>query len=202
MMGGELRTMVGGRLVGRPCGTPVLGAACAVVKRTACVLVLPALLFGGVGCERSEPAPVSDEVERPDPSRRLEFPENAASGDAEVDFFVRSVCLSCLENDYDSFRSFWSNLEEPIKRSKFQRRWQPVEYVAVRKVEAMRHGETGEVLYAVVADFTFGTGAKDPQREVVFLVQKEGERWRLARPPKHLVERLTGDAGGVPESSS
>jgi hypothetical protein len=153
-----------------------------------------ALLIPIGGCE-----PERKEATRPEPDEpradRLMFPESAAAADPAVNRAVREALIACIDDDYDRFRASWSTAEPPMKRRKFERYWQPVRTIRVRRVQPMRHAQDGRLLYYVDAAIEFGVGAREPRRDVIFLVVRENDTWRLARAPKSLVNQVRGEQG-------
>jgi hypothetical protein len=64
----------------------------------------------------------------------------------------------------------------------------------------MRHAEDGRLLFYVDAAIEFGPGVRGAHRDVLFLVVRENEAWRLARAPKSLVESVRGEGADDGES--
>ena len=154
-----------------------------------------ALLISIGGCkpEREEAARTQTTESQAD---RLMFPESAAAAaDPAVNRAVREALLACIDDDYDRFRASWSTAEPPMKRRKFKRYWQPVRTIHVRRVQSMRHAQDGRLLYYVDAAIEFGVGGREPRRDVIFLVVRENDTWRLARAPKSLVNQVRGEQG-------
>lgn len=150
--------------------------------------ILP-IVLAAAGCadDRARPDPVSP-ADRG--AHRLVFPQALAADDRTVNQLVRDAMMSCLDDDYDNFRALWSATEQPIKRAQFERHWQPVRRIFIRKIQPMRHAESERLLYYVHAGFEFGVGARRSQGDAVFLIVRENDTWRLARAPKSLTTQV------------
>ncbi len=151
-----------------------------------------ALLLSPAACTH-EPEDSLPAEKAPPPAERLVFPESTAAEDPDVNQAIREALKACLEGDYDRFRASWSAAEPPMESRKFHRHWQPVRSIEVREVQPMRHAEDGRLLFYVDAAIEFGPGAREAHRDVLFLVVRESEAWRLARAPKSLVESVRGE---------
>ena len=158
-----------------------------MMKAIASPLLLVILAAAGCADERVRPNPANASEKRAD---RLVFPEAVAADDRAVNQIVRDAMMACLDDDYDRFRGLWSATEEPLKRKQFERQWQPVRRISIRKIQPMRHARNERLLYYVHAGFEFGVGARRPESDAVFLIVRENDTWRLARAPKSLVKQV------------
>lgn len=158
-----------------------------VVKAAAWQVLLVVLALGGCA---DDPAKTSRATASGQEPTRLVFPKSAQVDDPSVNEVVRAMMTACIENDYARFRALWSATEQPLKRRQFDRRWQPIRRITIRKVQPMRHADDQRLLYYVHAGFEFGAGAREPKREVVFLMVWQNDAWRLGRAPKSLVKQV------------
>jgi hypothetical protein len=158
-------------------------------------------------CER-EPAPTSARPNKPTPQAAaasvVEFPAEVQTDDPTVNEFVREAIGTCVSGDYERFRLLWNVREDPFPRGEFERGWKAVRKVTVLKVQKMRNppegaAYEGKYLYYVHGRVELDATMPEPTRDVLLLIIQEGERWRLARAPKNLRERVLGEQGeGAP----
>ncbi len=173
---------------------------------------LPSILviFCWIGaCSREEHKPgapkAATEV-NPRPVAQLVFPNTLEAEDASVNAFVRQAMNTCASRDYDAFRLLWSAREDPMSREEFEESWNAVRDIRVRALERARvaAGDSAAsgresanpnraasepqlvyVIHAEVAlDPAHPAAQRSPEREVVLMLVREHDRWRLARAPK------------------
>ena len=160
-------------------------------------LALAAVWAGA--CERADvanpsPSPTAAITAEPDARRpRLSFPQELRVDDASVVAFVERALLGVAGGEYEPYRLLWSMKEEPLSRGDYRRRWHGVTDIQLRALRRiiLTHGDgqpAGDASYALLADFTFDPAETPAQREplrgVVWVVVKEQDTWRLAKPPK------------------
>ena len=133
--------------------------------------------------------------EAPKADSVLVFPDDLRMADAGVNEFVARAMTTCAKGEYDAFRLLWSAREEPLPREEFEQGWQAVQTIRVRALEKVKLAPDArttppqdEVAYALLAevslDPTHKAGQREPQREVVLMLTREHDEWRLARAPK------------------
>jgi len=189
-------------------------------RRRAGLCTLTALLlFVPCACneERSgNSSPSAESSARPaKPAQILSFPQSLHVVDASVNEFVERAMNACAGGDYDGFRLLWSARQKPLERREFEAGWLAVNSIEVRALELIKMAtktEDGEErldeYYVFLAEVRFDAqhpaGRKEPTREVVLLLTKEQEQWRLARAPTRIRtwirERVA--AGADPSVSS
>lgn len=136
------------------------------------------------------------------PERKEEivvFPSWLRVDDATVNEFVRKALAQCAAGDYDAFRRLWTARQEPLPRGEFEEGWQAVQRINVRALEkVMLTGDAdhdhadAETVYALLVevslDPTRRAGQREPHRDIVLMLSRERDQWRLARPPKTMRE--------------
>lgn len=180
------------------------------------LLTVAAAVGAGVGCRRGTDSTSqnTDVKEASAASRQvLSFPTQFYQDDQTVNDFVRQAMTACANGKYDEFRVLWTARQEPLNRGEYDAGWQAVESIDVRALEPVKlavQTDSGEILerkYVLLADVRFDpehpAGRKAPRREVVLLLTKDQERWRLARAPERIrtwVRELAteADAGAAP----
>jgi len=152
-------------------------------------------------CRRDESAEkTSATASSPDAAKSkqpnlLVFPDDLRVADSTVNEFVTKAMTTCAAGDYEAFRFLWSARETPLPREEFEQGWQAVQTTKVRALEMVmldadpNAGRTEpETVYALLTevslDPTQKAGQKEPQRQVVLMLAREHEQWRLARAPK------------------
>lgn len=149
--------------------------------------------------KNAEPAPLGGESPEaavtPKPAEVLVFPDTLRVADASVNDFVTTAMSACAKGDYEAFRLLWSARETPLPRDEFEQGWNAARKIEVR---ALQKGilepdpaagrETAEAVYALMAevslDPTLKAGKKEPKREVVLMLTREHNQWRIAKAPK------------------
>ncbi len=125
----------------------------------------------------------------------LVFPDEVRVEDASVNDFLERAMEDCASGDYDKFRLLWSARQEPLPRDEFEQGWQAVRQIRIRALQRVMLApdpdhelDQGETVYAFLADVALDpmhrAGQREPNREVVLMVIREHEQWRLARAPK------------------
>lgn len=126
------------------------------------------------------------------------FPEELRVSDASVDQFVSKALNECADGKYDAFRLLWTAREEPISREEFEKGWHAAKAIRVRALEKVKlaagEGESSkeniETVYALMVDLSLDPeqhiGQRKPERQVVLMLVREQDDWRLARAPKQM----------------
>lgn len=136
------------------------------------------------------------------PERKEEivvFPSGLRVDDATVNEFVRKALAQCAAGDYEAFRRLWTARQEPLPRGEFEEGWQAVQEIKVRALEkVMLAGDADhdhadpETVYALLVEVSLDparrAGQREPNREIVLMLSRERDEWRLARPPKSMRE--------------
>ena len=165
-------------------------------------------LVGGIccvpGCRRPGPGPQEpppSEVIDEKPADFLTFPDHLRVADASVNDFIVHAMTECAGGDYERFRLVWVATQEPIRRDEYDQGWQAVREITVRAVEqvvvetdASKNSAPSGLAskrvnaYALAAEVVFDpahpAGKREPRRQVVLMLTREHDAWRLARPPK------------------
>lgn len=167
-------------------------------------------------CHRDEPEKTSASVpssgaansKQPD---LLVFPDELRVADSTVNEFVTKAMTTCAAGDYEAFRLLWSVREDPLPREEFEQGWQAVQTIKVRALEKVmldadpNAGRTEpETVYALLTevslDPTQKAGQKEPQRNVVLMLAREHEQWRLAQAPKPMRDWVKNKTAATGES--
>lgn len=166
--------------------------------RASVMICLTAVPFSGCGDEDTRSADTRDEdTARAKPVDVLIFPDELHVRDASVNAFVERAMHVCGAGEYEAFRALWSVREDPLPRDEFEQGWQAVELARIRALqpvviasESKVEGSSGEKVYLVLAEVRLDPGSRagerEPRREVVLMLVREGDRWRLAKTPKKL----------------
>jgi len=160
----------------------------------------------------SEPATGSSSdssgVLAPKPPDVLIFPDELRVADETVNDFVAKAMSTCAAGEYEPFRLLWSVRGDPLPREEFEQGWQAVQVIKVRVLEKVmidadpNAGRAEpEIVYALLVDVSLDpeqkAGQKKPQREVVLMLIREHEQWRLAQAPKPMrdwIKKILADA--------
>ena len=138
----------------------------------------------------------------------LVFPENLRVDDTSVNTFVNQAMTVCSSRDYDAFRLLWSAREDPLSRDEFEAGWQAVKEIRIRALDRVKldlssdeDDTSPQTVYALLAevalDPTHQAAQKKPRREVVLMIVKEHEEWRLAKTPKRMRAWMTDKVKGI-----
>lgn len=144
----------------------------------------------------------------------VSFPQELRVDDESVNAFVERALVGVAAGEYEPYRLLWSMKDEPLSRSDYERRWHGVTDIQLRALRriilttgkpSLLGGDgqpAGDASYALLADFSFSqpgrvgllTGKarlrvdppaqREPLRGVVWIIAKERDKWRLAKPPK------------------
>jgi hypothetical protein len=150
------------------------------------------LLLGAAmpGCDPEDAGPSRDRDRKPEPL--IVFPEALRPEDANVSAVVRRVIDSCVRGDYEEFRLLWSAKQDPLPRDAFERGWRAVRQVTVLQLQKFRRRAEDDIVYGVHARVELDESVPEPVRDVVLLLVREADQWRLAAAPKSLQERFLG----------
>jgi hypothetical protein len=121
----------------------------------------------------------------------LDFPAEIHVEDESVNEFIGQVISICTAGDYEAFRLMWSAKEEPFPRDDFHKAWRSVRRV---KVLALRKvmDEEKNLMYVARANVELDPDIREPHREVIIMMVREDNQWRMRQPPKHVVQALFG----------
>lgn len=169
-----------------------------VTRWLATVAVMLGVLPSGVSCRketpRKEDAP-KQEAAPPTHGDLLVFPDELRVEDTAINDFVTQAMEACAAGDYEAFRLLWSVRDDPLPRAEFEQGWKAVETIRIRALEKVMlapdpdsgRSDTQAVytLYAhVELDPTLQSHGVETQREVILMMVRERDEWRLARAPK------------------
>jgi hypothetical protein len=176
------------------------------VTGACCTLALLAVF----GCsQETEPTSTTPTVESAaKPTDILVFPPELHVKDESANSFLTRAMKTCGDGEYESFRSLWSILEQPLPRGDFDQGWQAVQEIRIRAfqqvfLERGRDGKkpNGETVYVVFADVRLDpshrAGEREPHREVALMLVREKDEWRLAKAPAKMrkwVKNLPGQS--------
>ena len=178
------------------------------------MMVVILLVLGACNEERKEPATASAADARPaKPAQLLSFPETLHVVDASVNEFVKRAMDACAQGDYGDFRLLWSVRQKPLERGEFEAGWLAVTAIEVRALELIKLAtktEAGEERldehYVFLAEVRFDpqhpAGRKEPRREVILLLTKEQQEWRLAQAPVKIRDWIRKRVVAQPEASA
>ena len=182
-------------------------------RATSNVIALGLAAVCAGACERADvanPPPAPTAAITPEPEARrprssklalpVSFPQELRVDDESVNEFVERALVEAGGGDYEPYRLLWSVKDEPGSRGDYEQRWHGVTNIQLRALRRiiLTNGDgqpIGEASYALLADFSFdlpdGVGLqvdapaqREPLLGVVWIVTKEHDRWRLAKPPK------------------
>lgn len=185
------------------------------LKRSALptVALSTALIGVLIGCrpatESTSPHDGSGEVHAEPPRAVLNFPPELMVADATVNEFVAEAMRTCANGNYDSFRLLWSAREELITKREYERGWKAVLSMDIRALEEVKlapdpeRGETDpRTVYAILAHVAFDpaqtTDREETERNVVLVVAREHDAWRLGKAPRELRAWLTDKVNPQP----
>ncbi len=161
------------------------------------------MLFVLGGCQDETSKSVAKPTRKPvpeEPRTRLIFPQEMQVDDLTVNDFVTHAMNTCASGDYDRFRLLWSATEEPLTRGRYEQGWQAVKVVDVKLLQKIRLQEKGGVsaglktqtAYVMQAtvrlDPRHKAGKREPNRDVIALILRENNTWRLASAPGKIRE--------------
>jgi hypothetical protein len=177
--------------------------------------IAAAILFLVVGCR-------DDEKNRQETSSakavesgtaELIFPESLRAGDESVNIFVRTALTQSAGGNYEAFRALWSAKQEPISRAEFDEGWQAVKRIEVRglqqaRLENEQDSAASNVVYVLLVEVALDpaqkAGQREPRREIVMMLVREHDQWRLAGAPKPMRDwiKQNSSAGASPAQPS
>jgi len=126
-----------------------------------------------------------DRIMRKGPPPEVTFAPNAASGNAELDAFVKRFITICLDGKYEQYRLCWTAYADPISRARFQAAWNRVSKVVIKRIApAPEEIKARRPAYLVAVTVYLRPPAKATQKNLYVLVQREADRWAVAPAPK------------------
>ncbi len=150
----------------------------------------------GSGCrpeaDRDRPEPQPKDTRQ---AVQLVFPDALRVDDQTVNDFVQRAIEDCARGEYEAFRLLWSVREEPLPREEYEEGWQAIQSIRILALEKifLAPGAGGDAERAVLAyalamhvalDPTHRAAKREPQRDVVLLLIREHDEWRISRAPK------------------
>lgn len=126
--------------------------------------------------------------------------------------FVRTALTQSAGGNYEAFRALWSAKQEPISRAEFEEGWHAVHRIEVRglqqaQLEKDNDGGTPEIVYVLLVEVALDpaqrAGQREPVREIVMMLVREHDQWRLAGAPKEMREWIKRNSveGAMPSQS-
>jgi hypothetical protein len=120
----------------------------------------------------------------------IEFPDGLRVDDPTVNEFILKAIETCVSGDYEAFRLLWTARQDPLSEQEFKRGWAAVQKVRIDNIRPFRTPE-GEIVYAARAHVQLDPAeVPEPDRDIVLLLVKESEQWRLAPAPPSVREEL------------
>jgi hypothetical protein len=183
-------------------------------RTTALRVIFFAVLLTG-GCKEDsvkDSAPPVQLAAQP-AAAELIFPEGLRVGDESVNQFVRTALTQCASGNYEAFRALWSAKRDPISRSEFEEGWHAVHRVEVRGLqkailEADAKEGHQETVYALLVEVQLNpearVGQRAPLREIVLMLVREHDQWRLAPAPKDMrdwIKKQVSPSDSVPSTA-
>ena len=177
------------------------------------LFVLLALLCPRCRQESAGDAPMPGESTVPKPAASLVFPDELRVDDGSVNELVGRALSACGSEDYEAFRLLWSAKESPLPREEFEQGWHAVVSIRVRGLEKgfldadpSAGRDERETVYALLAEVSLDpaqpAGQKQPQREVVLMLARERDEWRLAKAPKAMRDWIKQKQSSAPPIDS
>lgn len=171
-----------------------------------------AILAWAPGC-RDEDKPATAPPTKPPGGQAAEliFPDSLRASDEAVNIFVRTALTQCAGGNYESFRALWSARQDPISRGEFEEGWQAVQRIEVRGLQkvllaADQENATAEPVYVLLVEVALDPAAKagkrEPLREIVLMLTREHDQWRLASAPKDMREWIKEKSAITPNPAS
>lgn len=159
------------------------------------VCAAPVLFLPGCRPEESNRGDDRPPVAEKPEVELLVFPDELRVADESVNSFMTRAMETCAAGDYNAFRLLWSAREEPLTAREFEEGWEAVREIRVRALERVLlapepdHAEARpEVVYAAWAAVEFDpahrAGQVEARREVILMLVREHDEWRLARAPQ------------------
>jgi len=153
----------------------------------ACLSVAALLV---AGCERETASQEADARSSGKAAAVVDFPESVHADDPAVNAFVLKAIDACLAEDYDAFRLLWTALEQPLGEQEFRKGFAATRKVAILEL-AKRRTRADEIVYVVHCLVEFEPGAvPEPTRDIVMLLRKENDKWRIAKAPSKETQAL------------
>jgi hypothetical protein len=170
-------------------------------RGTQCLAMVAATLvmtLAGVGCGKDSPRKEETQSREAGPSARrdlLIFPDELRVEDTAINDFVTRAMEVCAAGDYEAFRLLWSARDTPLPRAEFEQGWKAVETIRIRALERVMlapdpdagrsEAQTVYTAYAQVElDPSLRSQGVETRREVILMMVREQDEWRLARAPK------------------
>lgn len=158
-----------------------------------------------------EPDPMellTEPIESTEKPPELIFPAAVRTEDASVNTFIDNLLSACAKGQYGLYRLAVASQYDPMAQRHFERAWHAVKQVEIRGVECIYTPPAAEKLaqrpdlreelrhpiYSVHATITLREGFDRPTRELVVLIVKENDEWKLGPPASPAIKhRMVGD---------
>lgn len=168
------------------------------MKRTALLWLAAgaAGTFAGCECGKEGGSKPQDTVERtvsldqPElPKPVVEFPESLQCSDPTVNAFIREALQTCVDGQYESFRSLFGTSYTPTGYEDFERLWKRVFSI---RVAGLTQAAENPPRYYMQVGVTYREEDRRgrSEREVIVMIYREGDHWRLAPAPSEALERF------------
>ncbi|UCD27855.1 MAG: hypothetical protein JSV03_12215 [Planctomycetota bacterium] len=167
------------------------------VFRTLWAAFLIAGIMGGCECQRDVLVDEGPEIERPTMAEinphaerpYTHFPSDLHTQDVSLNKFIEKALTICEEGDYDSFRQLFGTAYTPTEQKAFERVWHNVRDIRVINLKSDKKKQKVYYLHAVVR--LRKPDKKERQRgDLVIIIFKEAENWRLGPAPKEIVNQV------------
>ncbi len=153
----------------------------------------------GANCREQEKAPATPPTKpaTDQATTELIFPETLRVADESVNIFVRTALSQCASGNYEAFRALWSAKQDPISRAEFDEGWQAVHRIEVRGLQKVllasdQDAAASEPVFVLLVEVALDpaqrAGKRAPLREIVMMLVREYDQWRLASAPKAMRE--------------
>jgi hypothetical protein len=190
-----------------------------VTRWLATVALTLAVAPSGVGCRKETPRKADPPAQEAAPPARhdlLVFPDELLVEDTAINNFVTQAMEVCAAGDYEAFRLLWSVRDDPLPRAEFEQGWKAVETIRIRALEKVMLApdpDSGraeaQAVYTVYAqvelDPSLQSHGVEARREVILMMVRERDEWRLARAPNAMRtwirERHAGKGGESAEEN-
>ena len=156
------------------------------------------------GTQTATPSPAGPKL-----ADLVDFPVGIRSDDPSVNDFLMEAIRTCVAEDYEAFRLLWSAREEPIAEPRFRRAWRACRKVSVQELKKIKLVRTGdgtkdaqgkmeEIVYVVRGHVRLDPNeVPEPERDIILLLVRENEKWRLATVPRKVKESLVSEVAGA-----
>lgn len=168
------------------------------IRRATPLVIGGILLALGYGCRREQERDRAEQqFESKQQAAQLVFPDRLRVEDGSVNEFVQRVIEDCAGGEYDTFRLLWSARDEPLRRDEYEEGWHAIQRIEVLVLEKLllapgsgRESQERELAYAVALqvalDPAHRAAKREPERDVILLLIREHDEWRISRAPRRV----------------